>query len=130
MWMYAIASMVGGSPDIGGLPFHGYSLAAGPKGNYAFYIMSGTPTQLQNIAALPQVFPLVAMTDDGVRKFGELDGVVASKVRNKINAWLTAQGHPTIPAGRTNKQVLLALVQRIKRASDEFDLDGAWVKDA
>ncbi len=129
MWLYAVTNLNAGQPVINGLPLAGYVLAAGPISNYGLYLFSGTAAQLTAIGQLSNVYPLCAMTDDGLVRWRELDDTIASGVRTKLNNWLSAHGRPTIPAGWTYRQVLIKLVEYIKRQNDDWTLLGTWVKD-
>src|SRR4030042_4132596 len=109
MWLYAVSSVNAGKPVINDLPHAGHVLAAGPISNYALYLFSGTASQLTAIGQLSNVYPLCAMTEDEDVRWRELDDVIASGVRTKLNNWLTAHGRPTIPAGWTHRPVLVKL---------------------
>lgn len=128
-WLYAINQMINGQTEVSHEAFKGVCLAAGPIGSWALYLYSGTAAQLTAIAALATVYPLAAMTDNGVIKWAELNNTVTAAHRTKLNTWLTARGYPTIPVGWSYLQILNALVTRIKRANDGFDLNVTWVAD-
>jgi len=44
----------------------------------------------------------------------ELTNPIPNAIRLRINTWLTEKGYPTIPAGTTYKQFLMALRNRIR----------------
>ncbi len=44
----------------------------------------------------------------------ELDNVIPNRIRLRVNVWLSNRGYPTIPAGTTYKQFLVALRNRIR----------------
>lgn len=112
--MLALIRQVGGSPELDprATPYAGYCLG-GQAAGWGIYVISGTGSQLVAINALPQVVGLVAVTDSGGVRWPELDGVIASAVRTKVNTWLTARGWPTIPVGWTYRQVVKAILQRM-----------------
>lgn len=67
--------------------------------------------------------PLRAILEDYVKVFRilsrvldlelpELTNVIPNAIRLRINVWLTSRGYPTIPAGWTWKQLLVAIKQR------------------
>ncbi len=117
---FAISTQVGGAPvintsDSSTLPYtpcRGW-VQCGTIGQYGGYLFSGTASQLQAINALSNVYGLCAMTDTGTVCWAELDGTVTTAFRNKANLWLTARGWPTIPAGATWRQVVLAVFKRL-----------------
>jgi hypothetical protein len=57
------------------------------------------------------VFKIInrALNLDGI----DLDNVIPLRIRTKINAWLSNHGYPTVPAGWTYKQMLLAIKARV-----------------
>lgn len=117
--LFCIAQMIGGVPNID-LPYTGYVLAD-QLGNFGAYLISGSTQQLLDINALPQVVGIVAVTDNGNVRWTELDGVISSSVRTKINNFLTTRGLPNIPANWTYRQVITAVFQRF---NTRFDLGG------
>lgn len=129
MWGFAIAKMNGGLPDIdtSTTPCHGW-VHLKSAGNYGLYLFSGTAAQLSALNALPDVYGLCAMTDNGTVKWAELDTVVSLAIRTKLNQFCTARGWPNIPAGWTYRQILVALRQRLS-LPDVWDINGDWVTD-
>ncbi len=101
-------------------PYYGYVAIENliKIGNWKPYIISGTAAQLAAINALPAVVGLVAVTEAEGIQWPEMEQVVAAAVRTKINIWLTNNGHPTIPATWTNRQMVQAIM---KRLNDKFD---------
>jgi len=45
----------------------------------------------------------------------ELDKTIPRRVRLRLNIWLAARGWPTIPAGTTWKQLLVAIRNKVRR---------------
>lgn len=125
MKLFCIANQSSGIPAISNLPFAGWVLC-GKVGSWGAYLFSGTAAQLAAINALPQIFGICVVTESGDVKWAELDGTIASATRLKLNAWLTARGYPTIPAGATYKQVVLAVYQRLNAL---FELNAFDVAD-
>lgn len=125
--LFGICRMVGGDPDLDRTvtPFHGFVHCAS-IGNFGAYLFSGTGAQLTALAALPvaQFVPIVAITKSGDVRWAELDGVITTAIRNKLNTWLTARSLPNIPVGWTYKQVVVAI---FKRLHANFDLDNFYV---
>jgi hypothetical protein len=131
--MFAVARMVGGSPNLGDPvpPYHGHVLT-GQVGQFGLYLFSGTPAQLAAIDALPNVVGLCLLRTTGsgmnVVKWAEIDDSFADAARTRINTWLTNNGKPTIPAGWTNKQVIRKLFEYLDSA-EVADLDKYFVKE-
>ncbi len=90
-------------------------------------MFSGTAAQLTALAALPaaQFVPICVVTKSGDVRWAELDGVIGSTARTRINTWLSARSLPTIPVGWTYRQVVLAI---FKRLHANFDLDAFYVR--
>ena len=134
MKMFAISTHIGGAPAINTTdpstppytPCTGW-VQCGIVGQYGAYLFSSTAAQLVAINALPNVVGIVAVSESGTVRWAELDGVIAAGVRTKLNAWLTARGYPTIPAGWTYRQVVMAIC---KRLNAQFDLTTHDVMDA
>jgi hypothetical protein len=120
MKLFCIVPMTGGSPNVDATAYTGY-VHCDSIGGFGAYLFSGTPAQMAALNALPQVVGIVAVTESGDVKWAELDGVIASGVRTKLNTWLTARSYPTIPAGWTYRQALEAVYQRLNA---RFDLNG------
>jgi hypothetical protein len=127
MKAFAIIRMSGGSPDIEELPIHGYVLAFHtPNYNWGGYLLSGTGPQLNALNSLPQVFGIVAVTEDGDVRWAELEGACPAAVRDRLNTWLTNRGYPNIPSGWTYRRVIREIFQRV---NEHFDLDAIDVAD-
>ena len=112
MRAFAIIEMRGEKPDIDRevTPFGGYCIGA-HQGIYGLYFVSGTAAQLTAVAALPNVWRICTLA--------EMDDVITTARRNKMNEWLTAQGWPTIPAGWTYGQVVRYAFARANPNWDE-----------
>lgn len=80
------------------------------------YLVRGTAAQLSALNALTGVVGICTLTAGRP----ELANVITAGVRTKLNTWLTARGYSTIPAGWTNRQVIVAVFQHLKAG---FDLD-------
>jgi hypothetical protein len=124
--LFAICRMSGGLPDIDVTvtPVKGWVLCD-QVGNQGAYLFSGTAAQLAALNALSQVLGIIAVTQNGAR-WAELDGVISSAVRTKLNTWLTARGYPNIPADWTYRQVILAVY---KRLNNHFDLSNFDIEE-
>ena len=132
MHAYAIIEVSAGRPNVNfsTTPVAGYVLAAGPIGNYGLYLVGGSAAQLAAVNALPNVVGLVAMDESGGVKWSQLNNTISTGFRTKINNWLAARGYPErVPTGWTYRQVLTAVVTRLKRVGDDWDLNKTWVKD-
>ncbi len=112
--MLTLIQQIGGSPQLDPVvtPYRGYSLG-GQAGNWGLYVLSGTGPQLTAINALAQVIGLVTVTGTGVLRWPELDSVVTTTIRTRVNTWVAARGWPTIPAGWTYRQIVQAILQRM-----------------
>lgn len=121
--LFAVVNMQGGAPDTGALiagrDYKGYTHCT-TFGQFGVYLFAGTGAQLTALDALPTVIGLVAMTQAGDVRWGELDTTITLARRNRLNTWLTARGFPTIPAGWSYRQVVMALV---RRGFPDFDLN-------
>ncbi len=131
MKAFCLCKDSGGVPDYGladwqTLPIS-YTLLPDKLGGWRAGIFSGKAAAMATLAALPNVIGIVAVTDDGKTRWGELDGVIAPAVRTKLNAWLSAHSLPTIPATTTYRQVLLVVY---KRLNARFDITAFDVADA
>jgi hypothetical protein len=82
-------------------------------GAYAVFIIVGTAAQLTAIQANANCVGGILVTA-GPDRWAELDQPVPAALRTKINAYLTAQGQPTIGVNVT-------LLQVIRKAAAEFD---------
>jgi len=127
MKAFAIIQMTGGAPDIGELSYHGYVLCAQIGQNWGAYIFSGTAGELTAINALPQVYGICSLAGGRPHLAPELDNVIPPGVRTRLNTWLTARGYPTIPAGWTYRQVVLAIFRRMNGI---FELEGNDIADS
>ena len=118
--LFCIVPMVGGAPNVDAslTPYRGYVLCD-RVGNFGAYLFSGTGAQMTALNALPQVVGLVVVTESGNTKWAELDNPISTVVRTRLNTWLTGRGYPTIPTGRTYRQVIDAVY---KRLNERFDL--------
>lgn len=134
MHMIAIVDTVGGLPKINTqtTPYIAHALIW-KAGNYGLYLFGGTAAQLTALNALPEVRGLCAMTENETVKWAELDGVITTAVRTKLNTWLTARGYPNIPAGWTYRQVARAIIRRLRAYGEDTDeaadliLNGTWI---
>lgn len=122
--LFAIVPIVNGTPDIDRAvtPYVGYVLCD-RVGAHGAYLISGTGAQLIAINALASVIGLVVVTQAGNVRWTELNGVISLAVRTKLNTFLTNQGYPTIPAGRTYRQVINAVFQRVNARFDLSNFD-------
>jgi len=128
MKAFAICKMVGGYPEIDQnvTPYKGHVLAAQLNENWGCYLISGTGHQLLAIDALPGVYGICAVTENENVKWGELDEIMDPDKRTRINTWLANNDYPTIPAGWTSKQVVMAIY---KRMNANFDLYASDIID-
>ncbi len=123
-----------GEPNIGAVTFGGYAHIFSVAG-FGLYLFGGSAAQLTALNALVQVRGLAAMTDNGTVKWAELNNVITAAHRTKLNTWLTARGYPTIPAGWAYRQVIRAIIRRMRNFGEDTDefadgiLMGTWVKD-
>jgi hypothetical protein len=134
--MLAIVDMAGGAPAINPetTPYVGHVLIW-QAGNFGLYLFGGTAAQLTALNALATCRGLVGMSSGGAVYWGELDNVITSAHRTKLNTWLTARGYPTIPVDWSYRQVVRAIIRRLRSFGDDTDdfadsiLMGTWVKD-
>jgi hypothetical protein len=121
--------------DGGGIPkidkqvtdYHGH-VYIGSVAGWGAYLISGTAAQLTAINALPEAVGIAVLTQSAEgAKWTELDSNITLAIRNKLNTWLTARGYPTIPAGWTNRQVVLAVFRRL---NPDFKIEEEWVADS
>jgi hypothetical protein len=126
--MYALAQMDNGFPKVNAVatPYYGYQhlVTIGATG-WGLYQFSGTGAQLLAINALPEVVGLCGRTDSGAVVWSEGNDAIEDGVRTKLNNWLSARGLPTIPAGTTKKQVVLAIARRVL---SDFDWEKNWIR--
>ena len=107
MRAYALIRMDGGRPAIGELPLRGYCLGASRQ-DWGMYMIAGTIAQLAAVNALP-------LSDFvGICTVPNIGEVVTPTVRTNLNDWADAEfpSLPTLPAGWTNRQVIIELFQR------------------
>ena len=128
--LFCLIRMAGSDPELDRAvtPFHGVVKCGTGDVNrqWAAYLVSGTGAELVAIDALPQVVGIVGVSKNGDVRWGELDGMIAPAKRTEISTWLAARGFPTIPAGWTYKQVVLAIY---KRLSPDYKLDTTDVEE-
>lgn len=119
MKAFVITRMVSGQPDIDfeQFPIHGYVLAADLVGNWGAYLFSGTGAQLSALDTAPNVYGIVAVTESGDVKWPELEGVISSGARTKINNWVSSHypAQPSIPAGWTYRRVIREIFTRMNK---------------
>jgi hypothetical protein len=91
-----------------------------PGTNWGAYLCSARGAVLQSLDEDYGGFiGIVAVTQSGEVRWGELDTPCADAVRNRLNTWLEARGRIPIPDTWTNRQV----VRRIFRwANGRFDV--------
>jgi hypothetical protein len=126
--LFCIAPHVGRviSIDRETTPFVGAS-TIGFSGDWGVYLIGGSVTQLTAIAALPEVCPICVVTEDSTQHWDELNGVIPSAIRTKMNTWLTAHSYPTIPAGWKYDAIVRFIGRRMRA---DFDLDQNDIMDA
>jgi len=120
--LFTLIRMAGSDPELSRevTPYIGHVHIGDLNQQWGVYMVSGTGAQLVAINALPQVVGIVAVTESGGVKWGELDSVIASAIRTKLNTWLANRGYPIIPTSWTNRQVVQAV---FKRLNGKFDFD-------
>lgn len=101
-------------------PYTGHVHIGNLNHQWGAYMVSGTGAQLMAINALPKVIGIVAVTEDGGVRWAELDGVIATGVRTKINTWLSNRDYPNIPVGWTYRRIVREVFQRL---NNKFDFD-------
>lgn len=123
MKAFALIRMDNGQPDLppAAQGLVNYTLCDRIGGtNWGAYLCAATGPVLQSLDEDYNGFiGIVAVTDDGDVHWGELDNPCAETVRARINTWLEAHNHPTIPGGWTNRRVVREIY---RRANDRFDL--------
>ena len=128
MRAFALIRMTDGVPDLDpeATPYHGFVLCDRiPGTNWGAYLISGTGAQLLALDALPQCLGILAFTRSDERHWGpDMDNILPSAVRNKINSWLTPNGQPAIPIGWTYRRFIQALFRRLNPnfRLDAFDI--------
>ena len=84
------------------------------------YLVAATKAVLQGLDEQWDGFiGIVAVTESGDVHWGELGNPCAEAVRARLNTWLAAHGHRTIPEQWSNRQVVREIYER---ANDRFDL--------
>lgn len=95
--------------------------------NWGAYLCAATGPDLQDLDTLWAGFVgIVAVTEDGDVRWGELDNPCDDTARAKINNWLTVHNYPTIPDGWTNRQVVREIY---RRANAHFNLSSFDIMD-
>lgn len=121
--LFAVVNMQGGAPDTGALTagrdYKGF-VHCTTFGQFGLYLFAGTGAQLAALDALPTVIGLVAMTEAGGVRWGELDTNISAAKRTRLNTWLTARGFSTIAAGANYRQIVMGLA---RRNFPDFDLN-------
>ena len=119
---FMITHMEAGSPDFSGFPYNGCALCAKtPNREHGIYIVTATTAQLAAINVLPQVFFICLVTaPENAARWPELEDVIPTPRRTRINEWLSARGYPTIPAGWTYRQTIRAICRRL---NDHYEID-------
>lgn len=116
--------MQSGEPyfDVSAYPVSGW-VHCGQVGSFGAYLISGTSLQLQSLATLPEVYPIVVIQKDDPA--ASLDTAITTARRNKINVLLTSKGLPTIPAGTTCRAAIRAVFKRFHDIvpGDDWDVD-------
>ncbi len=127
MKAFAIIKMTGGHPaiDATATPYTGFTFCDS-IGQWGGYIVSGTGAQLRAIDDLTDVYGICVVTQDGDKHWPELNNVMATAIRNRLNTWLTARGFSNIPTNWTNKQVILAIFRRL---NVDFNINNFDVTD-
>ena len=98
-----------------------------PTTNWGAYLVAATGPDLQALDTQWAGFVgIVAVSESGEVRWGELENPCAEDVRARINAWLEARGQPTIPEQWTNRQVVRAIYER---ANAHFDLSTFDIMD-
>ena len=130
MKAFCLMRMVGSQPD---LPVAAQGLVNWvfcdriPTTNWGAYLVAATGANLQALDTQWAGFVgIVAVTESGDVRWGELENPTADAVRTKINNLLEAHNQPTIPAGWTNRQVVRAIYER---ANAHFDLSNFDIMD-
>lgn len=135
----AIVDMQGGAPNINEFqtPYTGivYIFSVGGPNGFGLYLIGGSVAQLTALNALAQVRGLAVMTDSGATHWAELGNTITTAQRTKLNTWLTARGYPTIPVGWSYRQIIRAIIRRMRSFGEDTDafadqiLMGTWVAD-
>ena len=98
-----------------------------PDTGWAAYLVAATKAVLQGLDEQWDGFiGIVAVTEGGDVRWGELENPCADVVRARLNTYLTNHGYPTIPEQWTNRQVVREIYER---ANDRFDFRGIDIMD-
>ena len=130
MKAFCLMRMVGGQPD---LPVAAQGRVNWvlcdriPTTNWGAYLVAATGPNLQALDTQWSGFiGIVAVTESGDVRWGELENPTADAVRARLNALLEAHNQPTIPEAWTNRQVVRAIYER---ANAHFDLSTFDIMD-
>lgn len=131
MYALAVIKQNGGLPVIAqvaapSVPYTNYTSLGDLPGNFGLYLVADTQARLIAADAIPGVYGICLVTQDGDVKWAQLDNVITPAMRTKINTFLTANGFSTIPTAWTNRKAVLAILNRI---NPNFSLDDFWVVD-
>lgn len=124
MKMFSITRMRNGEPDID-VPVAGW-VHCDSIGQWGAYLFAGTKEQLEALSALPQVIPIVAVTEKGDAKWPELEAVIDKTSKVKLDSWLSTQSVAAVSEKATSRDVVTELY---KRFNGKFDLGGFDVAD-
>ena len=126
MKAFALIRMEGGLPDLpqalhdSGETFNYTLCDAIPGTGWGAYLCAARgPVLLQLDEDYVGFVGIVAVSEDGAVRWGELENPCSEAVRARLNAWLEARSLPTIPPAWTNRQVVRAIYER---ANARFDL--------
>jgi len=130
MKCFALMRMIDGQPD---LPVQAqgqvnYSLCdrIGSTG-WGAYLCAATGANLTLLDEQWSGFVgIVAVTENGDVRWGELDNPCSESVRERINTWLENHNLPTISESWTNRQVVREIYLR---ANAHFDLSSFDIMD-
>ena len=123
----AVIKQEGGFPVItqAAPPYTNYCSLGDLPGGWGLYLVADTQARLIAADAIPGVYGICLITEDGDVKWAELDNLITPVMRTKINTYLSNRGYPTIPATWTNKRVVRAILDRI---NPSFKLEDFWVR--
>lgn len=126
MKAFALIRMSSGQPDLpqalrdSGETFNYVLCDRIPTTNWGAYLCAARGAVIQALDADYNGFVgIVAVTEAGGIRWGELDNPCAGQVRTRLNAWLEQRNQPTIPEAWTNRRVVRAIY---RRANAHFDL--------
>lgn len=133
MRTFALIRMASGQPDLpqalrdSGETFNYVLCDRIPDSNWGAYLCAARGAVLQALDEDYNGFiGIVAVTNSGEVHWGELDNPCSDTVRARLNTWLEAHDHPTIPEGWANRRVVREIYQR---ANDRFDLAQSDIVD-